>query len=283
MSVIHKALKKLDRKEAEGSSVFVSGGKSAPPPPAAGKSGPSKTRVIVLLLAILITGAVALFMSADIYTDILVKIGVVKAPKYELAPGIGPPPDQAPVPIPEHLKDVQPQRSQAPAGNNPGLVFADPVQARLAGIYNKEGEGFFAEGRFDEARDKFLEALRRAPVSAEYNNNVGLALKALGRISDAQTHYKRAVELDPSCAECMNNLAVLWMQSGQEDQAKALFQEALGIRPDYAEAHLNLAILLERRGEWEQAAGHYGKYRDLAGDLDPELLKSLNRRIRLGG
>ncbi|MBI2061980.1 MAG: tetratricopeptide repeat protein [Nitrospirae bacterium] len=287
MSIIHRSLKKIDRQAAENPPSLAMSRQAArggPPPQADGRRrGQINVRVVVLLIAIVITGLLAWFIRGDAFTELMIKIGVVKTPKYELAPGIGDTPEKLGVPMPKNLQDVQPERGETPGAGGSQAFHADPVQVKVAGMYNDEGKALFAKADYEGARDKFLEALKRDPTSGEYNSNVGLTLKMLGRLSDAQTHYKRAIEIDPGCVECMNNLAVVWMQMGQSEQAKALFNQAIAANSRYADAHLNLAIMLEREGNWQEAGRHYAQYKDLAENLDPEILKGLNRRIRLGG
>jgi tetratricopeptide (TPR) repeat protein len=65
----------------------------------------------------------------------------------------------------------------------------------------KEGIAAVENGRYDEARRLWEDALRTNPGSAGLHYNLGAVCEALGDRASARKHYKEAIRLDPSKKE----------------------------------------------------------------------------------
>uniref|UniRef100_UPI0037C12DC7 tetratricopeptide repeat protein n=1 Tax=Flavobacterium sp. TaxID=239 RepID=UPI0037C12DC7 len=64
-------------------------------------------------------------------------------------------------------------------------------------------------GRFKEALEPMLVAVRILPSDAETHCNLGVVLKNLGRFSEAAAHYRDAILLDSNHVGAYNNLGNL--------------------------------------------------------------------------
>jgi len=62
-------------------------------------------------------------------------------------------------------------------------------------------------GRLAEALGHFECAASLDPDSADFRNNLGLALAQLGRLAEAQAQFEAAVRLKPGFSEAEGNLA----------------------------------------------------------------------------
>jgi len=102
----------------------------------------------------------------------------------------------------------------------PGLLF--PGRAFGFSGYNREGVELFRAGRLEEAVEKFEDALREDPASAEARRNLGQTLAALGQRK---------------------------LQEGDLGSAAEYLEEAVGRQPEEAAFHLLLAFALFRRGD----------------------------------
>ena len=60
------------------------------------------------------------------------------------------------------------------------------------------GDLYLHRERPEEAEDRFRNAIRLAPDSADAHYRLGLVLEAASRIDEAETAYRRAQELDPT-------------------------------------------------------------------------------------
>ena len=164
-----------------------------------------------------------------------------------------------------------------------------------------EGHALEAEGKLDEAMQRYLEAIRLAPNPARahlnrgnvlllkgdlkgaldaFNTaikhkpdyagayyNIGNALLGNKQLNDAVENYRRALEIQPDYAEVHCSLGVAMKELGQLDGAIASLQCALKIRPDLVEAHVNLGNVLHKLGQTEAALASYRR----AVEINPDL------------
>ncbi len=153
-------------------------------------------------------------------------------------------------------------------------------------IHNSLGMVLDREGKSDEARQHFADAVRLSPGFAEGRINLANALAASGAFADAIAqfeaaivlkpdltepqvglgaallrenkpaeaipHYREALRLDPKLAEAHNGLGGALAMEGKADEAMAEYQEALRLKP-LPSAHLNIALLLIRKGDVAEA------------------------------
>lgn len=154
---------------------------------------------------------------------------------------------------------------------------------RSAGLEANRCAAFLQLGRFEEARDAGIAALRLDPNHANAHVNLGAAYVALRDFRSALTLQKRATELAPTLAEAFINLgntliecddpqnaliaqnraleldpnnpramcglAVGYQGLGRRMEASELYRRALTLAPQYAEAHHRYASLLLSEGQ----------------------------------
>ena len=164
-----------------------------------------------------------------------------------------------------------------------------------------EGHVLEAEGKLDEAMQRYLEAIRLAPNPArghlnrgnilllkgdlqgaldafriaikhkpDYAGayyNIGNALLGNGQLDEAVANYRSALEIQPDYAEVHCSLGVALKELGQLDSAVASFQKALEINPDLAEAHINLGNALQALGQSESAVASYRRALEINPDI----------------
>ncbi len=154
---------------------------------------------------------------------------------------------------------------------------------RSAGLEANRCAAFLQLGRFEEARDAGIAALRLDPNHANAHVNLGSAYVSLGDYRSALTLQKRAtelapnlaeafinlgntlvecddpqnaliaqnraLELDPSSPRAMCGLAVCYQSLGRRVEAADLYRRALTLAPNYAEAHFKYGKLLLSEGQ----------------------------------
>ena len=164
-----------------------------------------------------------------------------------------------------------------------------------------EGHALEAEGRLDEAMQRYLEAIRLAPnpARAHLNRgnvlllkgdlqgalnafttalkhkpdyagayyNIGNALLGNKQLDEAVANYRRAQEIQPDYAEVHCSLGVALKELGKLDDAVACFQRALKINPDLVEAHFNLGLALQGLGQLEGAVASFRRTVQLRPDF----------------
>ena len=134
------------------------------------------------------------------------------------------------------------------------------------------GERLLVEGRVDEARRIFEQAIADDPDDARAWLDLGLAYEAREDMESARAAYRRATEIDPRFAEAFNNLGVLLREAGQLADATGALERAVALDPDLSAARFNLGLAYEDRGKLDDAEREYlAAIRQLPRDPVPKI------------
>jgi Flp pilus assembly protein TadD len=115
----------------------------------------------------------------------------------------------------------------------------------------------FEQGRFEEAIEHYLEAVRLHRDYPEAQYGLGLALLQVGKYNDAAKHLGEAARLKPTAERIRNNLGVALFSAGRFDEAAVEFQEVVKKNPQMWQAHDNLGRALRMAGRSEEAQKHF--------------------------
>ncbi len=119
------------------------------------------------------------------------------------------------------------------------------------------GERLLAEGKIEDAKRVFEQAVVDEPRDARAWLDLGLAREAAGDAAGGEAAYRRATELDPGFAEAFNNLGVILRERGRLGDAIPLLERAVALDPEHPAAPFNLALAYEERGDIEAAEAQY--------------------------
>ena len=202
----------------------------------------------------------------------------------------------------ENMAQAQRERGQlqdAEANYRHALALAPAHSPGYeAVIHNSLGMVLDREGKDDDARQHFAEAVRLSPGFAEGQINLANSLAASGAPAQAVPHFRAAIVLkpeltearvglgaallrekrpveaavqyrdalgrDPGLAEAHNGLGGALAMQGRDDEAMTEYEEALRLKP-LASAHFNIALLLIKKGDAANARRHL----DTALSIDP--------------
>ena len=181
-----------------------------------------------------------------------------------------------------------------------------------AGALVSEAERAFASRRFEEAEQKFAQALRQDDNNIYLLSNLGAAQFELGKLAeceknvakalkidaddpaaltllgilrfrqerwdDALTALSRSAQLAPNNADAQNYLGITLSQKGQRTAAEAALRKSLQLQADNPAAHYNLAVIYatQKPPFVELARFHYGKATGLGHPKNPEFEKALD-------
>lgn len=131
----------------------------------------------------------------------------------------------------------------------PSWVWAQPGRAAVA-----SGNRLYEDGRFEEAHEQYLEALRQAPDSPVVSFNDGNALYRTEEFERAMDAYQKAAESgDPRvAAPAWYNLGNALYNQQQLEPALEAYKQALRRNPSDADAKHNLEVTLEQLQEQQQ-------------------------------
>lgn len=83
--------------------------------------------------------------------------------------------------------------------------FADTMSTSPAAVINRKGVAHALQGRFNEARNLFLEALREEPDMAAAYNNLGIVYEVFGRRDESSAMYSKACRIEPGNSRFRKN------------------------------------------------------------------------------
>jgi len=129
-----------------------------------------------------------------------------------------------------------------------------------------EGGALLENRRNAEAHERYQDALRLKPGSAEILSNLAAAEEALGHPQEAESHYREAVREQPPSGEHLFNLGQFLNKRGNCREAYGFLLRAVEQDPQRALAHAELARAAERLGMLGRARLHL----ETALKLDPD-------------
>lgn len=155
----------------------------------------------------------------------------------------------------------------------PALGFAD---GQSWDAHMSAGNQLAAQGRYEEAEDRYVEAIEEAKTFGPKDTRLATSLNNLASLYQAQGKYTQAELLyqqslgclegalgpeHPFLAAALTNLAWLYYATAQYDQAEPLYRRSLAIiekasgpeHPSSVEVLNNLGALLAAQGRYAEA------------------------------
>lgn len=130
---------------------------------------------------------------------------------------------------------------------------------------------------FEKAEFYWQKTLESNPKHPEALNSLSLIYLNEKKYVEAETLLNNAVQCDPSYDGAYQNLGLLYFQQGKLKEAEAAWNKALEISPQLLKVRENLIILYLQQKDMAKAIFYYNEIKKLGGQVQPELLKILNR------
>jgi tetratricopeptide (TPR) repeat protein len=111
-------------------------------------------------------------------------------------------------------------------------------------------------GDYARAAQYFEESLQLNASQKLIFFNEAFALDKLQRHDEAKAKYLEAIRLDPLFLPARQNLALLYLESSDFPNAIDSFENVLRLDPNYVPAHMNLAKIYIRLGNRNAAREH---------------------------
>lgn len=77
-----------------------------------------------------------------------------------------------------------------------------------------------------------------------------------GKLQDAKKKYLQALKVSPNLIFALNNLGVIYLSEGNYTEARRLFEKAVELNPNYVDSHYNLACLYVRLNNLAASVDH---------------------------
>jgi tetratricopeptide (TPR) repeat protein len=122
-----------------------------------------------------------------------------------------------------------------------------------ASAKNNEGNFFLIKGKYDEAINKYREALAIDPGNTLILDNLSWALIMAARYQEALECLKKSITIDPNNASTNFYLGVAyWMLSDTKD-ARPNLEKAVLLNPGHPYSHYYLSMVYEEEGDLKNA------------------------------
>lgn len=140
-------------------------------------------------------------------------------------------------------------------------LTAPPLYAQKGRAEVGEGNRLYAEGRFDEAYEKYLEALRDNPDSPVIRFNEGNALYQTQEFQRALEAYRAAIESGDQelVSKAWYNLGNALYRQQQLEQALEAYKQSLRLDPNDEDAKHNLERVLQQMQQQQQQQQQQGQ------------------------
>jgi len=114
-------------------------------------------------------------------------------------------------------------------------------------------QDLFKQGKYNQAFDKFFEALKYNEENDEVYYELGKCNYYIKSFQDSIAHFKRAISIKPQESNYYFGLGCAYDEFGSVKNAKIAFYDALNIDPMNIKARIAYAIMLTKELEYAQA------------------------------
>ena len=169
-------------------------------------------------------------------------------------------------PILEHLRKIH--------NIHPDTIYNDLIgfidnekNYEKAKILLYEGLALYNKGKYEEAIEKYDEAIELNPIFAGAYINRGNAKSNLGQHREARSDFNRAIELNPVFAEAYYNRGTAKNFLGEHQEAIVDFDKAIELNPNNAEAYINRGTAKNNLRQHQKAISDFNKAIELNRDF----------------
>ena len=119
-------------------------------------------------------------------------------------------------------------------------------------IHVKLGNVYFSEGKYEDARTEYAEAVRLNPSTAN-RYSLGQAYIELGRFSDAETQYSAIQRMAPQEAGGYLGMGLTYSRQDKHEEAIRQFQQAISRDENLYDAYAQMGYSYADMGDMESA------------------------------
>jgi len=156
-----------------------------------------------------------------------------------------------------HLAAALAQKGRFEEAAEHGRVALELRKTPNAEILSNMGSIYNNLGRYTEAIEAFVQALKVDPSYANAYVGLGNTFGKLGYHKEAEQAAKQAIKIEPDLAEAYSILGAAYFSQNDWTDAIETFRQAIRMQPDYAQAHYSLGLALLRSGDKNAALKQY--------------------------
>ena len=122
--------------------------------------------------------------------------------------------------------------TRSPEATAPPVTAPAKSRANRPYDLDRQGQQLYREKKYDEALQKFQQAVDLKPGDAVLLNNLGFLYYAMGRYDDALPWLQKTLEADPRRKEAHGNIADVFLKLGRKSEAKEHYERYLTLFPN---------------------------------------------------
>ena len=173
----------------------------------------------------------------------------------------------------EHLRKIHNIHTDTIYNDLIGFV-ANEKNYETSAVLFHQGLASSNKGEYEEAIQKYNEAVELNPNHAEFYNNRGNTKDKLGQHPEAVADYDKAIELKPNDAETYYNRGAAKYHLEQYLEAISDFNKAIELNPNNERAYSNRGISKGKLEQYQEAISDFNK----AIDLNPNYANAYRNR-----
>ncbi len=158
----------------------------------------------------------------------------------------------------DHLREVHNIHTDTIYNDLIGFI-ANEKNYETASVLFHQGFASSNKGEYEEAIEKYDEAIELNPNHTELYNNRGIVKKNLRQYQEAIIDYDKAIELNPNYARAYSNRGIAKGKLEQYQEAISNFNKAIEVNPNYAIAYNNRGTAKYYLGQHQDAIIDYDK------------------------
>lgn len=117
----------------------------------------------------------------------------------------------------------------------------------------KQGTVLNDSGKYDQAIEKYKQAIKADPLFENAYYEMGYTLSAMGKGDEAIPYLEKLLAIDPKSAGGYDMLASIYDDKGQQDKAEVYYKQGIDADSTYQRLHFNLGILYFRQKKYAEA------------------------------
>ena len=140
-------------------------------------------------------------------------------------------------------------------------IALNPAQT---GPYLVVGEVRRKEKNFELCMEAYESTKANAPLTAEVLIEWGISLEAFGRYFDAEEKFLEALKMEPNNEQLLSELSSIYLTMGDYCESERFLKRLLQVNPNNPQAYYNCATIKFSEKEYEEAEIYYKKALQLA-------------------
>ena len=143
-------------------------------------------------------------------------------------------------------------------------MIADGLQKQLAENWFYKGNALVAQGKYNEALQRYDDAIYSDPYHFAAWTSKGNVLYAQGKYDEALQAYNKATDIDQNSNIAWLNKGSVFAALGKYNEALQSYSRCIGINPKYAQAWGNgKGLVLQMLGRTKEADAAFAKAKEL--------------------